>query len=141
MRPEIICEISGNHGGSLDNLVRLIKEAEKLDVGRIKFQRFEPHWLAKKRKAHPDVLTALSTYKFGTLTDLYKQTETPLEWWGRIKEELDGYPFSCSVFSEEDALFMVHSCGCNHLKIASFELTDINLIHACANLHRKLTLS
>jgi sialic acid synthase SpsE len=137
----LVIEISGSHGGSLDNCISLIRCAKLLNPASIKFQRFNPERLALKRIGNPSTAKALGkTVSIRELTALYRSTETPRQWWPRIMATLDGHPWSCSVFSPEDLRFIM-TYDCPSLKIASFELKDIGLIERCADMKKPIVLS
>lgn len=137
----ISAEISGNHGGSIANCLHLIKEAKRIGVSQIKFQRFDPFNLAKKRLGNKAVAKALGHEPSEQeLIALYQQTWSPAAWWPRVVKELDDIPWSCSVFSLIDLMFM-ERLGCAQFKVASFEITDLELIKACAETGKILVLS
>jgi len=129
---KIVAELSGSHGGSFDNCIRLIEEAKKLKVDAIKLQTYDPALLAEKRKhLFPDV----------DLLALYNKTYTPRLWWPHLTEAIGDYEWGVSVFSQSDLHFMTKWHQPKFLKIASFELTDIDLIRDCAATHLPLVIS
>lgn len=143
---KFVLELSGNHNGDLVNCLRLVREAIALKPDSIKFQCFEPGMLAMKRYCDPTVAQALNMVGHPVdeikekLCILYTGIQTRKEWWPQILETLNGYPYSCSVFSIQDLWFM-QRLGCPAFKIASFELRDLDLIAACAATFKPLTIS
>src|SRR5262245_27872018 len=75
--PEIVAEISGNHGGRIEHALRLIREAKLAGADAVKFQCFEPNILAAKRVGviwHGVRMTGPQ------LLTLYQKTYTPKSW-------------------------------------------------------------
>ena len=97
---EIVAEISGNHGGSLENAIRLIREAKKAGADAVKFQCFEPLRLADKRAG---IVWEGKQQSFMDLVALYNKTHTPKEWFSTLANEarLIGIPWFSSVFDPE----------------------------------------
>ena len=83
---------------------------------------------------------ALRQERAERLLALYREIHTPKEWWREIVKTLDGYPWSSSIFSPQDFLFL-EQIGCPAYKIASFELCNLDLIRACASTSKPLTVS
>lgn len=138
--PAIAMEISGNHAGDLGYCLSLIEHVQRLG-GIPKFQSFDPKKLAKKRLSNPWVEDALGHKpELGELRSLYTRTETPKGWWTRLLPELEGRPWCCSVFSIDDLEFMLTN-KCPALKVASFELRDLELIDACAQTQLPMVMS
>ena len=130
-----VAEISGNHAQNLENALQLIREAKKLQA-EVKFQCFHPEKLANARAAgHLG-----EQYSYDQLKKIYLKTYTPSSWWPSIKKELADWPWSCSVFSEEDLEFMEY-IRCPRYKIASFELQNLGLIKAVARKCKPIVVS
>src|SRR6266576_2657967 len=75
---ETVAELSGNHGGSLANALRLINAAAEAGADAVKFQTFSPERLAERRASNPEVLRLAGGVP---LIDLYRRTHTPREWY------------------------------------------------------------
>jgi sialic acid synthase SpsE len=137
MRPEIVSEISGNHNGSLENCLELIRQTKLIGADRIKFQRFDPDRLAKRRAGTIwEGMPRSETW----LAQLYRRTETPLHWWPDILKAIGDYAWSCSVFSGTDLLAM-NALNCPMLKLASYEMHDLDLIHLAVSTRKPLVIS
>jgi len=80
---EIVAEISGSHGGSLDNALLLIRHAATAGADAVKFQAFIPERLAARRATRADVLALAAGVP---LIDLYRRTHTPREWFPAMIE-------------------------------------------------------
>jgi len=123
---EIVAEISGNHGGSLDNAIKLIHAAKTCGADAVKFQCFEPDRLAMKRARQLG-----DTYEGRPLVELYRETHTPKSWFPKLstEAELVGIPWFSSVFDPADVAFL-KLLGCPRYKISAFEMLDGDLINA-----------
>lgn len=136
MRPQIVLELSGNASGSFEACLDLITVG-KIFGCPVKFQRFDPARLAKRR-------TGISWFgkprTESFLLGLYRETETPVTWWPDILEALGNHPWSCSVFDQRDIDFM-EGLDCPAYKIASYEMSDPTLIAAAARTKKPLTVS
>jgi|SRR5579859_6804561 len=136
---EIVAEISGNHGGSLENALRLINAAKCAGADAVKFQCFEPLRLAEKRASHPYIQELAAGQ---SLVDLYKRTHTPKSWFPsmiKFAKQVGIHWFS-SVFDPEDVRFLeMHDCP--RYKISAFEMLDGNLINAVVATKRPIIIS
>lgn len=125
---EIVAEISGNHGGSINNAFRLISEAKRAGADAVKFQCFEPDRLAAKRANDPYVVELAGGR---SLVSLYGETHTPKEWFPALiaKAEMEGIAWFSSVFDSGDVAFL-EMLNCPRYKISAFEMLDGHLINA-----------
>ena len=133
---EIIAEISGCHGGSLENAKKLIVEAHLAGATGVKFQCFEPKRLAARRMSHPRIgLT------YDDLVALYKQTVTPLEWFPELIgfANQGGLTWHASVFDPND-IACLETLNCPRYKISSFETYDM-LVGAVMETKKPLIIS
>jgi len=136
---EIVAEISGNHGGSLENACRLIAEAKKAGADSVKFQCFEPERLAWKRDSNP-YIRELAGGK--SLFDLYRKTHTPKTWFKALSEcaYRHDLPWFSSVFDPADVAFL-ETMGCPRYKISAFEMLDGDLINAVVATGKPIVMS
>ena len=129
---EIVAEISGNHGGSLDAALLLIRHAKAAGADAVKFQCFEPERLAARR-CRADVLDiAANTFGEHDLVELYRKVHTPKAWFRTLVESARWHeiPWFSSVFDPEDVAFL-ETLGCPRYKISAFEMLDWDIIKAC----------
>jgi sialic acid synthase SpsE len=134
---EIVAEISGCHGGSLDNAKHLIVEAHINGATGVKFQCFDPERLARKRVNHPRI----QLMNFDLLS-LYQEIYTPHSWFKELIgfAEQAGHTWHASVFDVEDVKFL-EELNCPRYKISSFETFDNDLVAACMRTRKPLIIS
>ena len=137
----IIAEMSANHGGSLDNALRIVREAAKAGADCLKIQTYTADSMTI------DCDNEYFRIKGGLwdgyrLYDLYREAGTPYEWQGRIKEECEncGIDFLSTPF-DRDGVDFLEQLGAEAYKIASFELVDIPLIEYVASKGRPMIIS
>jgi sialic acid synthase SpsE len=136
---EIVAEISGNHGGSLENACRLIAEAKKAGADTVKFQCFEPERLALKRASNPYVRELAGGHP---LFELYRRMHTPKTWFKALREcaYRHDIPWFSSVFDPADVAFL-ETMGCPRYKISAFEMLDGDLINAVVATGKPIVMS
>ena len=137
----IIAEMSANHGGSLDNALRIVREAAKAGADCVKIQTYTADSLTIDcDNEHFKIKGGLwDGYK---LYDLYREAGTPYEWQGKIKEvcESCGIDFLSTPF-DRDGVDFLEQLGVEAYKIASFELVDIPLIEYAASKGKPMIMS
>ncbi len=114
---EIVVEISGNHGGSLEHALDLVEAAKKAGADVAKFQTFVVDRLL--RRSDPDY-------------DVLARHALPYSAFVKIKEHCDavGIEF-CSTPGDVDSLwFLVNDCKVKRIKIGSDDLTNRALVGA-----------
>jgi pseudaminic acid synthase len=139
--PYIIAEVSCNHGGSLDRAEELIDAAKACGADAVKFQVVTPdtHTIDCDR---PEFIIQCGPWKGRSLYQLYKDTETPFDWFPHIAKYAakTGITWFASVTTKA-SVDLIHGLGAPALKIPSFELTDIPLIKYAAGTGLPLILS
>lgn len=137
----LIAEMSANHGGKLENALRIVREAAKAGADCLKIQTYTADSMTI------DCDNAYFKIKDGLwngyrLYDLYQTAGTPYEWQGRIKEECElcGIDFLSTPF-DRDAVDFLESIGAEAYKIASFELVDLPLIRYVASKGKPIIIS
>ncbi len=137
----VIAEMSANHGGSLDNALRLVREVAKTGADCLKIQTYTADSITLDSDADSFIIKGglWDGYK---LYDLYKEACTPYEWQATIKEECEkcGMDFLSTPF-DPDAVDFLESIGTEAYKIASFELVDIPLIEYAAAKGKPMIIS
>lgn len=141
--PLIVAEISGNHGGSLENAKSLITLAHNFGADAVKIQSYTPDMLTIDCDKPGFVIdNPVSPWHGRKLFDLYKEAHTPLDWHEELfKHSRDvGVPLFSSPFSEE-AVDLLEDLKCPMYKIASFENGYLSLIHKAAKTGKPVVIS
>ncbi len=141
--PFLIAEMSGNHGGSLDNALRLVEVAAEAGAHALKIQTYTPDTMTLDL-AEGEFLIAdpTSLWKGQSLHQLYEKAHTPWEWHAPIFDrarELGMVAFSTPF--DETAVDLLESLDVPCYKIASFENTDIPLIRRVAATGKPMLMS
>jgi len=136
---EIVAEISGNHGGKLENAIRLIDIAKSCGADAVKFQCFRWLPLAQKRTGITFRGVKLA---FDDLIKLYQKTETPREWFPHLIAEANqiNIPWFSSVFHPNDVAFL-ETINCPRYKISAYEMLDGDLINAVVATGKPIVIS
>src|SRR3990167_4608896 len=137
----VVAEISCNHVGRLDLALRLIDAAAEAGADAVKFQAYTPDEMTV-RSEHPAYRLTEGPWAGRTLWDLYTEAQTLREWFPALIERAKarGLIWFASVFGTESLAFL-EGLGCPAYKIASAEVTDLELVRAVAATGRPVLLS
>jgi pseudaminic acid synthase len=140
-RPYIVAEMSSNHGGNLENALELITTAKLAGADAVKFQAYRADKLVLNID-RPEFSLKRGPWKGQTLYDLYKESETPIEWWKELFDHAAKQKITCfaSVFDHESIDYL-EELGCPAYKIASFEIVDLPLIRHAASKGKPIIIS
>lgn len=136
-KPFIIAELSANHLGDYQRAVRLVEAAAEAGADAVKLQTFTP-----EQMVHAGVVIKSGPWAGREALSLYREAHTPREWHRPLFDlarSLGIEAFS-SVFHPDDVEFL-ESLGCPRYKIASFELTDLDLIRCAAHTGKPIIIS
>ena len=142
-RPLVIAEMSGNHRGSLDQALRIVRAAATAGADAIKLQTFTPATLTIDSSRREFFINDPGSLWHGRrLWDLYEEAHTPWEWHVPLFSEARACGMACisSVFDETSVQFLLN-IGVDALKIASFELVHLPLIASAARAGKPLLVS
>lgn len=138
---KIVAELSGNHNGSKDRLLNLVKLASDSGATMIKVQCFRPDTITADG-GHKSFQVNDGPWKGRSLYELYETTYLPWEWYDDLFEignKLNIQIFA-SVFDEESANF-ISRYTTSLVKIASPEIIDSALIEHCAYIFDEMIIS
>lgn len=141
MNRMIVAEISANHLGEIDRALALIEAAAWAGADAVKLQTYTPDSITIDCDGEDFVIDE-GPWKGMRLYELYQRAATPLEWHARLFEKARDLNVACfsSPFSIEDVKFL-QQFNPPYYKIASFEITDVNLIHAAAMTRKPIIIS
>lgn len=136
--PFFVAEISANHLGDRTRAVDMVRAAAKAGATAVKFQTFDPERLVGNLNyVLPD-----GPWRGRRLVELYEQAWTPKKWLPELFEtarEVGVVPFS-SPFSPED-VDALEAVLCPIYKIASMEITDLDLIRYASETRQHVVIS
>ena len=127
-KPYVICELSGNHNGSLDRALALIDAAVETGCDAIKIQSYTPDTMTINCE-NADFQIKSGTWSGYNLYQLYQEAHTPFDWHEAMFQRAKQH--GVTIFStpfDETAADMLDELGAPAFKIASFEIVDLELI-------------
>lgn len=139
--PYVICELSGNHNGSLDRALSLVDAAAATGCDAIKIQSYTPDTMTINSE-RADFQINSGTWSGYNLYQLYKEAYTPFEWHEAIFERAASN--NITIFStpfDESATDMLDDLRVPAFKIASFEIGDLELISHVASKNKPMIIS
>ncbi|NBO71413.1 MAG: pseudaminic acid synthase [Bacteroidetes bacterium] len=139
----IIAEMSGNHGGSLDQAIKLIHAAKSSGADAIKLQTYTADTITLKSDKEDFCLKSDNAWaKHQTLWELYDKAYTPWEWHERLFAEAK--KLRMEIFSspfDETAVDFLEQFDPEVYKIASPEITHIPLLKRVARTGKPVIIS
>tara|TARA_Y100000590_G_scaffold469438_1_gene657000 strand:- start:8340 stop:9383 length:1044 start_codon:yes stop_codon:yes gene_type:complete len=139
--PVIVAEISGNHRGKKSLFLKHIKDAAKSGADMVKIQTYEPEDITINKK-NKNFTINHGIWKGKSLWSLYKKAHTPFSWHKdafKLAKKLNVVLFS-TPFSKR-AVDLLEKYKTPIYKIASFEITDLNLIDYVAKTKKPIIIS
>jgi pseudaminic acid synthase len=139
----LICEISGNHNNSFNHLKKLINQVIKQRVDIVKFQVYKPNTLTLNSSSKNFLIKNKNKWsKYKNLFNLFTNSYTPWHWIEKCTKILNKNKINwfASAFDEKSVNFL-ESLNCKAFKIASPEITDVNLIEYIAKKNKLMILS
>ena len=138
----IIAELSANHNGKLQNALDTIKAAKEIGANCIKLQTYTADTITLNCRKDDFLINQDTLWDGKYLYDLYSEAYTPWEW----HKELFEYARSIEIdiFSspfDKSAVDFLEQFNPSAYKIASFEITDYELIRYTASKGRPIIIS
>ena len=138
----IIAELSANHGGKIEIAKETIKAAKEIGANAVKLQTYTADTLTLNSDNEDFIIKGGTLWDNKTLYELYKEAYTPWEW----HQELFDYARSINIdiFStpfDKSAVDFLEQFNPSAYKIASFEITDYELIHYTASKGKPIIIS
>lgn len=138
----IIAELSANHNGNLQIALDSIKAAKECGADAVKLQTYRADTLTLDCDRDDFLIKQDTIWDGKKLYDLYKEAYTPWEW----HQELFDYAreIGIDIFSspfDKSAVDLLESLNTPAYKIASFEITDYELIRYCASKMKPMIIS
>ena len=136
-----IAEISANHCGNFSLAKKLVECAYMNGADAVKLQTYTADTMTiRSNKNNFKIKEGL--WKGYTLWDLYNKAHTPLKWHKELFEY--GKSLGIKVFStpfDDTAVDFLEKLNCPIYKIASFEMTDLNLVKKVSQTKKPIIIS
>lgn len=137
----IIAEMSANHNGSFEKAKEIIKAAKDAGADAIKLQTYKPETITLN-SSNAEFMIKGGLWDGYKLFDLYAEAMTPWEWHEPLMKYANELGLDCfSSPFDKSAVDLMASLDMPAFKIASFEITDINLIKECAKHGKPMIIS
>lgn len=138
----IIAELSANHNGNLQNALDTIKAAKEIGANAIKLQTYTADTITLNSQKDEFIVKGGTLWDGKSLYELYQWAYTPWEW----HKELFEYAreIGIDIFSspfDKTAIDFLEQFNPSAYKIASFEITDYELIRYAASKGRPMIIS
>ena len=138
----IIAELSANHNNDYDLAVKTIEAMAEAGADAVKFQTYTPDSLTLNVDNEYFGPRPVGLWKGMTLYEIYQKGTMPYEWQPKLKKIANDLGLVCfsTPFDFEGVDFM-ESMDMPIYKIASLEITDVNLIRYAAEKHKPMIIS
>jgi len=138
----IIAELSANHGGKIEIAKETIQGAKEIGANAIKLQTYTADTITLDSDKEDFIIKGGTLWDNKKLYDLYKEAYLPWEW----HEELFKYAreIGIDIFSspfDKSAVDFLEQFNPSAYKIASFEITDHELIRYTASKGKPIIIS
>jgi len=138
----IIAELSANHGGKIEIAKETIKAAKEVGANAIKLQTYTADTLTLNCDKEDFIIKGGTLWDNKKLYDLYKDAYLPWEW----HKELFAYAreIGIDIFSspfDKTAVDFLEQFNPSAYKIASFEITDYELVRYTASKMKPMIIS
>jgi len=138
----IIAELSANHNGSIQNALKTIRAAKEIGADCIKLQTYTADTITLDCNKEDFMIDGGTLWDGKKLYDLYKEAYTPWEWHQKLFDY--AREIGIDIFSspfDKTAVDFLEQFNPSAYKIASFEITDYELIRYTASKGRPMIIS
>lgn len=138
----IIAELSANHNGNLQHALDTIRAAKEIGANCIKLQTYTADTITLDSDKEDFIIDGGTLWDNKKLYDLYKEAYTPWEWHKILFEY--AREIGIDVFSspfDKTAVDFLEQFNPTAYKIASFEITDYELIRYTASKGKPIIIS
>lgn len=138
----IVAELSANHGHNLETALESVRAIAAAGVDAVKIQTYTADTMTLNCQKQDFVVSGGTIWDDTNLYDLYIQAYTPWEWHQAIFDEAKKCGIMCfSTPFDNTAVDFLEECDNPIMKIASFEITDVNLIRYAASKGKPMVIS
>lgn len=138
----IIAELSANHNGSLEHALETIKAAKEIGANAIKLQTYTADTMTLNCEKDDFLIKQGTIWDGQRLYSLYEEAYTPWEWHEKLFEY--ARDLNIDIFSspfDKSAVDFLEQFNPSAYKIASFEITDYELIRYTASKGKPIIIS
>ena len=138
----IVAELSANHNGSKDVALKTIRAAKRAGADAVKFQTYTADTITLDCQNEDFKIKQGTLWDGRYLYDLYQEAYTPWEWRRELYDVAKAEGLICfSSPFDKSAVDFLESLGNPIYKIASFEITDVDLIAYAARKGKPMVIS
>ena len=138
----IVAELSANHNGSKDVALKTIRAAKRAGADAVKFQTYTADTITLDCQNEDFKIKQGTLWDGRYLYDLYQEAYTPWEWHRELYDVAKAEVLICfSSPFDKSAVDFLESLGNPIYKIASFEITDVDLIAYAARKGKPMVIS
>lgn len=138
----IVAELSANHNHDFNLAVKTIEAMAKAGADAVKFQTFRPDSFTLDANTEDFGPRKDGLWKGYRPIDLYTQGSMPYEWQPKLQQVCKDLGVICfSTPFDNEAVDFLEQMNMPIYKIASFEITDVNLIRYAASKQKPMIIS
>lgn len=140
--PIVIAEISGNHNGSKQRAIQLVRAAADSGADVVKFQHYRADTITARSTRPEFRVGSGSLWEGRYLWDLYEEAATPWDWTEDLVSAANdaGIAWFSSPF-DETAVDFLEKFDPPMYKVASFEIVDLPLVKRIAETGKPMIVS
>lgn len=141
-KPYILAEMSGNHNNDINRALALIDAAADAGADAVKLQTYTADTMTIDIAEGEFHINDGGLWHGRTLYDLYQEANTPWEWHEDLFKHAAKRGIACfSSPFDATAVDFLESLGAPAYKIASLELTDVDLVARVARTGKPVIIS